>query len=152
MLKLILLLPAVFICSLIEGQNIIKEWDKEWTKKIKGKLKYFRAKEHNLFFFYYKSNKTVFSIHKRNNYKTGKRLDSVTSFTACFKNDTLFRVVVRIEYPKEKESGIIMYLDGDKILAQDVRNKMDIPEIPAIVEKSYQFLSQANKLLKEEKR
>lgn len=151
MLKLILLLPAFFICSLIEGQNIIKEWDKEWNKKIKGKLKYFRSKEHNLFFFYYKSDKTVFSIHQRNYYKTGKRLDSGTSFTACFKNDTLFRVVVRIEYPKEKAGAVIMYLDGNKILAQDITNKMSLPDLPIIIEKSYLFLAQANKLLKEKK-
>lgn len=151
MLKLILLLPAVFICSLIEGQNVIKEWDKEWAKKTKGKLKYFRTKEYNLFFFYYKSNKTVFSIHRRNYYKTGKHLDSTTSFTACFKNDTLFRVVVKMEYPKEKAGAIIMYLDGDKILAQDVTNKIDMPEVPVIIEKSYLLLSQANKLLKEKR-
>src|SRR2546430_16462158 len=97
MFKASLLLSILFSSLFASGQNNVKEWDKVLRKSIKGKLKkiILGNRSNGFATFYFKSDKSVFSVVKREKYETNKRTDSSSSFCANFRNDTLFRIVIR---------------------------------------------------------
>lgn len=140
---------SLFASTEVLGQSKIKEWDKEWDKKVKGKLKLLRSGKKSSGFatFYYKSNKAIFSVEKRDLFQSKSRPDSGVSFSANFINDTLFRVVIWRTEPEEKPGHAIIYLDGNKILDQYIKGKVYIPEISKIIDRAYQLLSQAKALV-----
>jgi hypothetical protein len=132
------------------GQTNVKELDDSVSNRIKGRLKIISTgkRSNGLGIFYYKSNKSVFGVTKNEWYKSNNRNDSSSSFSANFRNDTLFRIVIKRKLPSEKQGRVIMYLDGDKIVAQEVIGFVYIPEISTLKEKSYQLLYEAKELIK----
>src|SRR5688572_22876748 len=149
MLKAPLLFSILMFSLFALGQSSVKELDKALDSRLKGKLKkIIVGKRSNGFAtFYYKSDKAVCSVEKREAYKTGGRTDSASSFSANFRNDTLFRVVIRRAVPLEKQGWVIMYLDEDRVLVQDGEGKVYIPEISKIIEYAHQLREKAKELI-----
>jgi hypothetical protein len=148
MLKAISFLSIVFFSLITSGQSKIKEWDKAWDNSVRGKLKKIQVGNLSDGFavFYFKSDKSIFSVEKRALYKTGGRSDSASSFSANFRNDTLFRVVIRSIVLHGKEGKAIIYLDDNKIVGQEIDGKVYIPEMSKIIETARQLLLRAKEL------
>src|SRR4051812_38985185 len=89
---LLLFISSILFLSSIAQSNNIEDWDKDLRSKIKGKLKSIKIgnRATGTAIFYYKSNKSIFAIVKRHQHG----FDSVSSISANFQNDTLFRLVV----------------------------------------------------------
>jgi len=149
MQKATLIILMLFLSLFALGQSNVKEWDKALDNNVKGKLKRIKAGKLSNGFatFYFKSDKSVFSVEKRELYKTNKKIDSASSFSANFRNDTLFRVVIRRIVPLEKQGKVIMYLDGVKVLDQEVDGKVYVPEISKIIETAHQLLLKAKDVI-----
>ena len=136
---LLLFISGISFLSGIAQSNNVEEWDNDWLSKIKGKLKRIQTgnRATRTAIFYYKSNKSIVSIVKR----TTHGFDSVSSISAHFQNDTLFRVTVsrRLRYNNIKGSTII-YLKGDKLIGQKAKGIIIIPSIPTLIDSSYKML------------
>ncbi|MEO6069093.1 MAG: hypothetical protein ABIP31_01045 [Chitinophagaceae bacterium] len=150
-MKSLLLLLAFSLSVIASGQNNVKDWDKDLRKEIKGKFKRINngTRANGFATFYFKSDKSVFGVYESQSFKTDRRIDSSNNFSANFKNDTVFRIVMHRYVPFEKPGRVILYLEGNKILAQDTSGKVFIPEVSKMIERAYQLLLTAKALIKE---
>jgi hypothetical protein len=145
MKSLLLLFFSISSLSCISQSNNIDDWDNDWDSKVKGKLKSIKVgnRATGTAIFYYKSNKSIFSIVKRSQHGW----DSVSSICANFQNDTLFRVVVTRHLRGGSQGSAIVYLEGKQIIEQKVTGIVFIPPIPTIVDSSYKMLEYAKGVL-----
>lgn len=142
---LLLLITIISFFPSIAQSNKIADWDKDWDSKVKGKLKSIKVgnRATGTAIFYYKSNKSIFSIVKRSQHGW----DSVSSICANFQNDTLFRVVVTRQLRNSTKGAAIIYLEGNKLIEQKVDGIIFIPSMPTLIDSSYKMLESAKGVL-----
>jgi P2-related tail formation protein len=142
---LLFLISIISFLSSIAQSNSIDDWDKGWLSKTKGKLKSIKVGNRGAGtqIFYYKSNKSIFSIVKRSLHG----LDSASSICTNFQNDTLFRVVVTRHLRGGTQGSAIVYLDGNQIIEQKVTGVVFIPPVPTLIDSSSKMLEYAKKVL-----
>jgi hypothetical protein len=142
-----LLLLLIYIISFLSSiaQSNIDGWDKDWGSKVRGKLKSIKVGNRAIgtAIFYYKSNRSIFSIVKRSQHGW----DSVSSICANFQNDTLFRVVVTRHLRGSTQGTAIVYLDGNQIIEQKVTGVVFIPPAPTLIDSSNKMLEYAKGVL-----
>lgn len=139
---LLLFISGISFLSSIAQSNNVEDWDKEWLSKTKNKLNHIKigTRATGTVVYYYKSNKSICSIVKR----TTHGYDSVSSISAHFQNDTLFRVTVTRHLRVNNTKGsVIIYLEGDKLIGQKAKGTIFIPSIPTLLDSSYKLLEYA---------
>jgi len=139
-LALWLICNISFLSSRAQSDDIA-HWDKEWSSKIKGKLKHITIGNlaTGTAIFYYKSDKSIFAIVKRKQHGA----DSASSIGANFQNDTLFRVTVTRTLRNNTRGSAIIYLKGNKLIEQKVSGTIFIPPTPTLIDSSYKMLEYA---------
>ncbi|MBO9203820.1 MULTISPECIES: hypothetical protein [Niastella] len=138
---LLLLISSISFLSSIAQSNQVDGWDKDWDSKVKGKLKSIKvgSRATGTAIFYYKSNKSIFSIVKRSQHGW----DSVSSICANFQNDTLFRVSITRGLRDNTRGSAIIYLKGNKLIEQKIAGIIFIPSILSLIDSSYKMLEYA---------
>ena len=151
-MKLILL--AILLLSSISlfSQLNVDELDREINRATKGKLQHFRkgTKPNILSVYAYKSDGKIFSVMNREEFKSGKKVDSLIGYQFGFINDTLLRVWYMYDTftSKDKIRGMIMaYISHDKIVALKVSGNTTLPSIQTLIEKSNALKIQAIELV-----
>jgi len=136
---------VISFLSCIAQHTNVDELDKSLASKVKGKLKKVTigTKATGTAIYYYKSNKSVFSIYKNKTYG----VDSVSSFSTYFQNDTLFRIVI-IRYLRNHSSGkAIIYLAGNNLIDQKITGTVFVPDVPTLIDSSYKMLENAKAVI-----
>lgn len=144
---LIILAIALGNSCIAQGENVDK-WDNALLSKMRGKLKkvVIGNRGTGTAIFYYKSNRSISAIVKREEHG----YDSVTSFSANFQNDTLFRVTVTRNLRSRENGSAIIYLAGDKIIDQKTKGTVYLPATSNLIDSAYKMLDYAKgELLKQ---
>jgi hypothetical protein len=147
-LKIVISLIIFFLtCPPANAQ--VEKRDKEWSKKIKGKLrqKIVGSLSDGFAVSYWKFSKEVFSIEKREIYKTGDQIDSTFTFAANFKNDTVFRIMIIRRIRKEEYNKAVIYLEGHQIIDQKIWGEVLLPNIPEALETANKWLLYAKSII-----
>jgi len=152
MVYLLSILFSLFILNIsLFGQTAsVKELDQKFIKENKHKLTRVKAgkKDEILSVYVFKTDKRIFSIMKREMYKSNKKLDSSIAYQFGYINDTLLRVWFVKSDPINKMSGmIIAYISEDKIIAIKKTGNIYLPNMSQLKEKSEQLTIMAKELL-----
>ncbi len=140
-----------FSSSLFAQSTSVKEFDKSFKKSIKHKVTRFETekKDELLSVYVFKTDKRIFSIMKRNVFRSNKKADSLVAYQFGYINDTLLRVWINRSDPGAKRSGVVIaYISDDKVIAIEKSGNIDLPSVVLLKEKSKELIVEAEEFLK----